>query len=51
MPTQKNSDNMEFEKKIDDLCKSLDCSGKPLNDNLWAFEKKLSSISSSSSFE
>ena len=43
MPTQKENDNMDFEKKINDLCKSLDCSGKELNDNLWAFEKKISS--------
>ncbi len=42
MNSQHKSDNMSLEEKINELCKSLDCSGKQLTDDLLAFEKKLS---------
>ncbi len=43
MNTQHKSDSMSFEERINELCKSLDCSGKQLTDELTAFEKKVSS--------
>lgn len=39
MPKNINQENTILEEKINNLCKSLDCS-KRLNDNLQAFEKK-----------
>lgn len=42
MSPQHKSDSMSLEEKISELCKSLDCSGKQLTDDLVAFEKKIS---------